>query len=120
MIRLVHPHSLGGERGYEPVSRCGALCLLNGGSLHQFPEVPVDHLSLGVVWLRKATQKHYRGGDVLASPSELWGIFPPIHDVALDLVGATPGAAHWVTRTGRSVVCRAHRRRWQLVLPPLS
>ena len=80
----------------------------------------MDHLFLGVVWLGKAAQKHCRGDDVLASPSELWGIVPPVHDVALDLASATPGAAHWVMRTGRSVVRRAHRRRWWLVLPLLS
>ena len=86
------------------MARRGALRLLNGGGFHQCPEVPVDRLFLGVVRLRKATQKHYRSGDVLVSPSELWGIFPPVHDVALDLAGATLSAARRVTRTGRSVV----------------
>ena len=69
----------------------------------------MDHLFLGVVWLEKAAQKHCRSGDVLASPSELWGIIPPIHDVVLELANATPGTACRVTRTGRNVV-----------LPPLS
>ena len=67
--------------------------MLNGDSFHQCPELPVDRLFLGVVRLGKAAQKHGHGGDVLASPSELWGIVPPIHDVALDLVGVTTGAA---------------------------
>ena len=100
--------------------RQGALRLLNGGGFYQHPEVPVDRLLLGVDRLWKAAQKHHRSGDVLASPSELWGIVPSIHDVALDLVGATLGAARWVTCTGRSVLRRARRRRWWLVLPPLS
>ena len=86
------------------MSRRGALRLLNGGGFHQCPEVLVDRLFLGVVRLGKATQKHRRHGDVLASPSKLWGIVPPIHDVALDLAGVTPGAAHRVMRTGRIVV----------------
>ena len=89
------------------MSRCGALRLLDGSGFHQCLEVLVDHLFLGVVRLGKAAQKHYRRGDVLASLSELWGIVPPIHDVALDLAGMTPGAARWVTRTGHIVVCRA-------------
>jgi len=49
----------------------------------------VDHLLLGVVRLRKAAQKHRHSGDVLADPSELWGIISSIHDVALDLVDVT-------------------------------
>ena len=69
---------------------------------------------------QEGRQKHRRYGDVLTSPSELWGIVPPIHDVALDLAGATLGAASWVTRAGRIMVRRARwLRRW-LVLPPLS
>ena len=80
----------------------------------------MDRLFLGVVRLRKATQKHCRSGDVLIGPSELWGIVPPIDGVALDLTGVTPGAARRFMRTGRSVVRRARRRRWRLVLPPLS
>ena len=80
----------------------------------------MDRLFLGVVRLRKVVQKHRRHGDVLASPSELWGIVPPIDDVPLNLVGATSGVARRVTRAWRSVLCRARRRRWWLVLPPLS
>ena len=80
----------------------------------------MDCLFLGVIRLGKAAQKYRLSGDVLVSPIELWGISPPIHDVALDLAGVTPGAAHRFMCTGRSVVCRARRRRWQLVLPPLS
>ena len=83
-------------------------------------EIPVDRLLLWVDRLEKATQKHYRRSDVLASPSELWGIVPPDHDVAPDLAGVTPVATRWVMRTGRSVVHRARRRKWRLVLPPLS
>ena len=109
----------GGEIGHESVSRCGALCLLNDGGLHQCPEVPVDCLFLGVIRLEKATQKHCGRSDVLTSLSELWGIVPPVHDVALDLAGVTPGAARRFMCTGRSVVCRARRRRWRLVLPSL-
>ena len=73
----------------------------------------MDRLFLGVVRLRKATQKHCRSGDVLVSPSELWEIIPSIYDVALGLVGATPGATRRVMCTGQIVVCRA---RWRLVL----
>ena len=80
----------------------------------------MDRLLLWVDRLWKATQKHHRSGDVLPSPSELWGIVPPIDDVALNLVGVTPGAARRVTCMGRIMVCRARRRRWRLVLLPLS
>ena len=116
----MHPRSPGGERGRESVARRGAFRLLNGGALHQCPEVPVDRLFLGVIRLGKAAQKHRRRGDVLASPSKLWGIVSSIHDVALDLTGVTPGAARQVTHAGHSVLCRARRRRWRLALPPLS
>ena len=68
----------------------------------------MDRMLLGVVRLGKATQKHRRSGDVLASPSELWGIVSSIHDVVLDLAGATSSAACRVTRA------------WRLALPPLS
>ena len=64
----------------------------------------MDRLFMRVVRLGQAMQKHCRGGDVITSPSELWGIGPPIHDVALDLAGATPGAARQFMCTGRSVV----------------
>ena len=104
MICLVHPRSPGGERGHTLVPQRGALCLLNGGGFHQCPEVPVDRLFLGVVGLGKAAQKHRRRGDILASLSELLGTIPPVHDVALDLVGPTLGVARRVTRTGRIVV----------------
>ena len=80
----------------------------------------MDRLFLGIVRLGKATQKHCRSGDVLVSPSELWGIVPPVDDVPLILAGATLGAARRVMRTGHSVVRRACQRRWRLVLPPLS
>ena len=80
----------------------------------------MDHLFLGVFRLEKAAQKHYRSGDVLIGPSELWGIVPPVHGVALDPTSVTPGAAHRFMRTGRSVVRRARwRNRW-LVQPLLS
>ena len=82
------------------MSRRGALRLLNGDDFHHRPEVPVDRLFLGVDRLWKATQKHRHNSDVLASPSELWGIIPPIHDVALDLAGMTPGTARRVTHMG--------------------
>ena len=87
------------------MSRRGALRLLNGVGFHQRPEVPVDPLLLGVDRLWKATQKHHRSGDVLAGPSELWGIVASMHNVELDLAGTTPGAARRVTRTGHIVVC---------------
>ena len=80
----------------------------------------MDRLFLGVVRLGKAAQKHCCNGDVLISSSELWGTVPPIHDVALDQAGVTPGAAHRFMCMGRSVVRRARRRRCWLVLPPLS
>ena len=80
----------------------------------------MDRPLLGVDGLGNTTQKHCRSSDVLASLSELWGIVPPVHDVALDLAGVTPGAAHRATRTGRIVVHRVHQRRWWMVLPPLS
>ena len=80
----------------------------------------MDRLFLGVVQLGKATQKHRRRGDVLTSLSKLWGIVPPIHDIALDLAGMALGAAHRVTHTGHIAVRPTHRRRWWLVLPTLS
>ena len=116
----MRPHSPIGERGYESVSRCGALCLLNDGGLHQCPEVPVDCLFLGVIRLEKATQKHCGRSDVLASLSELWGIVPPVHDVALDLAGVTPGAARRVMHAWHKVLHQTRWRRWRLALPPLS
>ena len=119
-MRLVRPHSPGGERGCESVSRRGALHLLTSDGFHQRLEVSVDCLLLGVDRLWKATHKHRSSGDVLASPSELWGIVPPVHDVALDLMGVTSGAARRVMRPWHSVLRRACRRRWRLVLPPLS
>ena len=84
--------------------RRGALRLLNGGGLHQRLEVPVDCPLLRVDRLEDAAQKHRGSGDVLASPGELWGIVPPVHDVALDLAGATSGDARRVTCVGRSVL----------------
>ena len=74
-------------------SRCGAFRLLNGGGFYQHSKIMVDHWLLGVDGLENATQKHCRSGDVLASLSELWGVVPLVHDVALDLAGATPSAA---------------------------
>ena len=94
--------------------------MLNGGGLHQCPEVLVDRPFPRVVRLGQAAQEHCRGGNVLTSPSELRGIGPFNWDVALGLTGVTPGVARRVMRTGRIVVCRARRRKWQLVLPPLS
>ena len=64
----------------------------------------MNRMLLGVDRLWKATQKHCCSGDVLASLSELWGIVPPVHDVALDLAGATSGDARRVTCVGRSVL----------------
>ena len=119
-MHLVHPYSPGGERGRESVLRCGALRLLNDGGFHQCPEVPVDRLFLGVIRLGKVAQKHCHGGDVLANPSIMWGIVSPIHDVALDLAGATLDIACWVTCTWHSVLRRALWHRWWLVVPPLS
>ena len=80
----------------------------------------MDRLFLGVVRLRKTAQKHCRSGDVLVSPSKLWGIVPPIHDVALEPAGVTPSATHEVMRARHNMLRRAHRRRWWLVLLPLS
>ena len=80
----------------------------------------MDRLLLGVDRLWKAAQKHHCSGDVLASSGELWGIIPPILDVALDLAGATPGTAHRVTHAWRSVLCRVLRCKRRLVLSPLS
>ena len=80
----------------------------------------MDRLFMRVVRLGQAAQEHCRGGDVLTGPSELRGIGPPIHGVALDLTGVTPGAARRSMRMGRSVVRRARwRSRW-LVQPLLS
>ena len=88
-------------------SRCGTFCLLNGGGFYQRPKVSVDHPLLGVDGLGNAAQKHCRNDDVLASPSELWGVVPLVHDVAPNLAGVTSGAARWVARMGRNVLRRA-------------
>ena len=80
----------------------------------------MDRLFLGVVRLRKATQKHCCSSDVLSSPSKLWEIIPLVHEVMLDLASVTPCTARWVMRLGRNVLHRAYRRRRWLVLPPLS
>ena len=53
----------------------------------------MDRLLLGVNGLGNTAQKHCHSGDVLASPSELWGVVPLVHDVTLDLAGMTSGAA---------------------------
>ena len=117
---MEHSHSPGGERGHVSESRCRAFRLLNGGGFYQHPEVSVDRPLLGVDGLGNAAQKHCCSNDVVASPSELWGIIPLIHDFVLDLPGVTPGVADRVTRNGHNVLHRVHRRRWWLVLPPLS
>ena len=67
----------------------------------------MDCLFLGLVRLRKATQKHRHRGNVLASPSELWGIIPPVDDVALNLADVTPGAACRVTCKGHNMLHQA-------------
>ena len=80
----------------------------------------MDRLFIRVVRLGQAAQKYCHDDDVLTSLSELRGISPPIHGVALDLMGMTPGAARQSMRMGRSVV---HRARWRsrcLVQPLLS
>ena len=89
------------------MSQHGAFRLLNGGGLHQCPEVPVDRLFARVVRLGQAVQEHCRDGNVLTGPSELRGIGPPNRGVALDLTGMTPSAVHRSTRMGRSVARRA-------------
>ena len=94
--------------------------MLNGGGFHQHPEVLVDRPLLGVDRLRDAAQKYHRSGDVLASPSELWGTVPSVRDVELDLAGVTPGVAHRITLAWRDVLRRVRWRKWRLVLPPLS
>ena len=77
---------------------------MNGGDFYQNLEVPVDLPLLGVDGLENATQKHRRSNNVLAGPSELWGIIPLIHDVVLDLAGA----ARRVMRMGRNVLHQAY------------
>ena len=80
----------------------------------------MDRLFLGVVRLGKAAQKHCRSSDVLIGPRKLWGIVPPVHGVALDPTGGTPGAARRFMCTGRSVVRRARWLSRRLVQPLLS
>ena len=80
----------------------------------------MDRLLLGVDRLGNTPQKRCHSDDVLASPSELWGVVPLLHDVALDLAGVTPGTAHRVMRMGHNMLHQAHRCRWWLVLLPLS
>ena len=78
--------------------RRGVFRLLNGDGLHQRQEVPVDCLLLGVDRLGKATQKHRRCSDVLASLGKLRGIVPSVQAVSLNLTGTTLSAARWVNR----------------------
>ena len=80
----------------------------------------MDRLFQGVVRLGKAAQKHCRSGDVLIGSSELWGIVPPVHGVALDPTGATPGTARRAKHMGRNMLYRLRRRRRWLVLSSLS
>ena len=101
-------------------SRCGAFHLLNGGDFYQHPEVPIDRPLLGVDGLGNAAQKHCGSSDVLASPSELWGVIPLIHDVTLDLAGMTLGGALGIMCMGRNVLHRRRRCRRRLTLPSLS
>ena len=91
--------------------RCGTFYLLNGGSLHQCPELLVDRLLLGVGRLGEAAQKHRRGSDILASPSKLRGIIPSSQDVMLDLAGTGSSAARRVVRMCLRALHRAHRHR---------
>jgi len=77
---------------------------LNGNGFYQRPVVLVDRPLLGVDGLGNAAQKHCYSSDVLASPSELWDIIPLVHDVLLDLTGATLGATHQAMRMGRNVL----------------
>ena len=104
------------------MARREAFRLLNGGGLHQRPEVVVDHLLLFVDGLGKAMQKHRCHGYVLSSPSELWGIVPPVHGVALDPTGATPGAARRFMRTGQcgasSILAQLAARSAAVVVAP--
>ena len=75
---------------------------------------------LGVDGLGNTVQKHYCSSDVLARPGELGEIVPLVHDVMLDLTGATLGATHLAVRMGRNMLYRLRQRRRWLVLPPLS
>ena len=80
----------------------------------------MDCLFPGVGRLGVAAQKHHRSSDVLASPSKLKWVVLSVQYVTLELTGMTPSAACRVMRMWRSVLHRAHQRRWQLALPPLS
>ena len=64
----------------------------------------MDRPLLGVDRLGNTAQKHRCSGDVLASPSKLWGIVFSVQDVALDLTGMTLGTARRVTCMWRSVL----------------
>ena len=75
---------------------------MNGGGFFQHPEVSVDRPLLGVDGLGNVAQKRCRSSDVLASPSELWDVIPLVHDVGLDLTGATLGVARRAMRVGRN------------------
>ena len=92
-------------------SRCRAFRLLNGGGFYQNPKVLVDLPLPRVDGLGNAAQKHRRSGNVLAGPSELWGVVPLVHDVVLDLASVTPGATRRVMRMGHNVLHRACQRR---------
>ena len=65
---------------------------------------PRVSVTIWVVRLGQAVQKHYHGGDVLIGPNELWGSVPPAHGVVLDQTGVTPKAARRSTCTGRNMV----------------
>ena len=104
----MRPQSLGWARRREPVSRCRALRLLNGGGLHQRSEVALDCLFLGVGRLEEAAQKHRRSNDVLAGVSELRGIILLRQDVLMNLAGASTSTACQVASMQTSVL-----RQWR-------
>ena len=79
----------------------------------------MDRLFMRVVWLGQAAQKHYHSGDVLIGLSELWGIVPPVHGVALDPTSTTLGTTRWFMRTGHNVARRARWRGWWFLQPLL-
>ena len=67
----------------------------------------MDRLFARVVRLKQAAQEHCHDGNVLTSPSELWGVSPPNRGIAMGLTGTTSSAVRRSMRMGRSVVHRA-------------
>lgn len=70
-----------------------ALNLLDGGMIHQRPDVAVHLLMVGICRWGQVTLEHRGGRDVLARPHKLQEPVGIPSDVLLDMPGVFPRAA---------------------------